>query len=287
MLSSLRPLLLVLSVSTLACVRTAPMPDVPDDQLADAPLPVAPRPLAQPAPRKFDAAAWVAEQRIATECEETAYALRRQAPNRAWLAMKACVELGRFRHGDKFVQIGVLVSHWADELTARPDGPRVVARVIANRGGDVEGDLLRFQDARVPIFNLAAAIAQPALYRGRLVMVHAKVSRINAEGDGAATLNLSEVSFRSVSNFRTRVAGGGSYFAGDARFTTIDNESNVTYPTGREGLGKIPQADPFMQPQREFVFLAKYEGNRPDDSGQQIAILTVLSYDAPTAYMVE
>jgi hypothetical protein len=286
MLRSFCPLLLLLALGPMACA-TARIQDVPDDQLGDATLPVAAKSVALPPPRKFDAAAWVSEQRIGTECEETAYALRRQAPNRAWLALKACVELGRFRHGERFVQIGLLISHWAEELSTRADGPRVVARVIANRGGDVEGDLLRFQDARVPIFNLAAAIAQPALYRGRLVMIHAKVSHINADGDGAATLNLSEVSFRSVSNFRTRVAAGGSYLAGWEHYTTIDNESNVTYRTGREGLGKIPQADPFMQPEREFVFLAKYEGNRPDDSGQQIAILTVLSYDVPTAYMVE
>ena len=37
---------------------------------------------------------------------------------------------------------------------------------------------------------------------------------------------------------------------------------NISNDTGREALGRLPKADPFLAPGRDFVILARFDGMR-------------------------
>src|SRR5207302_9073832 len=67
---------------------------------------------------------------------------------------------------------------WELDLQTRRDARRLVARVIALRGGDVEGDIPLAQKSRVPLFTLAAALRQPEVYKGRWVVMRAAVTEL-------------------------------------------------------------------------------------------------------------
>ena len=48
------------------------------------------------------------------------------------------------------------------------------------------------------------------------------------------------------------------------------------------------QADPFLEPGHDFVFLARFDGMRPaHDEEKPVAVLTIVGYYKPNALLVE
>lgn len=307
----------------LACASERPVPDA---------SPALPEPTAvaagssgpQPRQSTFNARVWVTWQETAVDCESSARALRQSNPQHAWEGLRACVEIGRFRRGP-FTQLNLLTSNWEDALRSRPDAARLVGQVIANRGGDVDGDISRLQSVRMPVFTLGAAMKQPDVYKGRLVIVRAKLVDVKSD-EKSATAMLAETSMRTAetvrgdvyvstysgsSNARGSGSGSGAYstdrsgsgrgsytYGGDSGYSSSGTSTygrgklgfeNVVQPTGLQALGKLPEADPFLEPNKEFVFVARFDGARPASAPNTspIAALSIFTYFPPGALLME
>src|SRR5947207_5985556 len=145
----------------------------------------------------FDPRAFAASQPSPWDCESAARRLRDTAPEQAWAALVACIERQGWPRGD-FTYLELITGgFWDQDLTTRPDAPKVMSRVIALRGGDVEGDIPLVQKSRVPLFTLAAALRQPDVYKGRWVLVRGALSEIRQDGNKAAAM-MRETSLRAT-----------------------------------------------------------------------------------------
>lgn len=300
-----------------------------DEGPGTAPTPITlPKPAPPPAvPGKgaaFDVKTWLTGFELARDCEAEANRMKAQNPDAAWMALRGCVEKQKFLRGP-FVALGTLSDHWADELAARPDAPRVVARMIANRGGDVSGDLPTLQQVRAPVFTLSAAISQPGVYKGRYVVMRATVKDIKAEGNEPPVFTLAEMSMRQSDSIRqdnvyisSTNSGASHQESGqlDAKYNTTNYGSgsgqlkaqtsgsrqghsetvtgagkrvyqNVLHETGLVALGKMAQVDPFLQPGNQFVVLARFDGTKASSEGQPLALVSIVAYFQPAALVVE
>ena len=259
------------------------------------------------------------------DCESSARAMRQSSAQHAWEALRACIEIGRFNRGP-FTQIALLTSYWDDELRARPDAARVVGQVIANRGGDVDGDISRLQRVRMPVFTLGAAMRQPDVYKGRYVILRARLFDVKMD-EKNATAMLAETSMKPAEGLRDSGdvyvssynrsgsstgsstgsgayqtdrygSGRGSYSSsGESGYNSSGSSTsgfakrfyeNVVHVTGRQALGKLPEADPFLEPNKEFVFVARFDGARPGNPPNgTMAALTIMTYFSPSALLLE
>jgi hypothetical protein len=275
------------------------------------PVATAPTKLA-PAPRSFDARSWVADYVNAAECETAARRMHNDDPEPGWEALKACVEKQYARGSFTYLNV-VTGGFWDEDLQTRPDAARLVARIIALRGGDVEGDLPAAQKCRAPVFSLAAALRQPDVYKGRWLVLRGSLADLRSEGNVHTAL-LNESALRSAE----REVKVGRRFknenesqhnsSGDVRSTrygdaaakgessssskstwsevrsTWDNEKVVT---GRQALGRLQQADPFLEPNKDFIFLARFDGVRSNDQGGEVAVISISSYFEPGPLLIE
>lgn len=308
-----------------ACASEKPVPDV-SPGAADASTTSANSSTGAAAPRQstFNAKVWVTWQETAVDCEASARALRQSNPQHAWEGLRACVEIGRFRRGP-FTQLNLLTAYWEEALRARPDAPRLVGQIIANRGGDVDGDISRLQSIRMPVFTLGAAMKQPEVYKGRYVIVRAKLVDVKMD-DKSATAMLAETSMRTAetvrgdfyvstysgsSNVRGSGSGSGAYstdryggghgsytYGGEGGYSSSGSSTygrgklgfeNVVQPTGLQALGKLPEADPFLEPNKEFIFVARFDGARPASAPNTtpVAALSIFTYFPPGALLME
>ncbi len=269
----------------------------------------------------FDAKQWAANIAFATDCEAAAFSMREQNRDEAWMAMRACVEKRRYARG-LLTQINTVVEHWSDDLTNRPDGPRVAARFIANRGGDAVGDVATMQRARIPLFTLPAAMAKPTVYKGRYLIFRAAVSDMRDDPNLPPLLTMAETSMTGAETVRNDYSFGiSSSGPGSATVNFGSNASlgpdalgpgvskdrslgvtasgstnvhfgklafnNATVVTGRIALGRLPEIDPFLEPGHELIVLARFDGVKPDDSGNKTAIVTMVAYFEPEKLMTE
>jgi hypothetical protein len=264
-------------------------------------------------PDPFDPKTFTAQYGNPAVCERQARRYLRSSPEDAWAALKSCVE------GTHFTQLQALLSpEWSQQLRSRPEGASVLARVVALRGGSVDGDLRLLHERRLPIFSLAAAIAQPDTYKGRYILVRAQVGDVRSEGE-KPTVWLVEHGLGSIATEQpvgvtrrkqksSTVSGslGGQTTFGDGQVggslskdettrteDTITHYDNVSTETGREALGRLAQADPFLAPGRDFVILARFDGMRTtsgsmdeDDDGPRIPVLSIVSYFIPHPLVV-
>lgn len=277
---------------------------------------------AAPAPREpavFRPRAFVASYPNPAECEAAARTLLTRSPDTAWAALQACVAHTRF------TSIRALLSaDWVDEVRTRPDAGPLLAQVIAHRGGSVAPDLALLHDARVPVFSLGAALSQPGVYRGRYVVLRARVTSIQGEA-AQPTVQLVESTLGNVgsdqqvgrkltatSNVSGTVQASGSYRnnaglsgsgSGRASFSgqkttdymvTERRYDNVVSETGVVALGRLAKADPFLVPGKEFIVLARFDGVRRtpgsgegEDAGPKVTpIVTVFNYFEPNPLVV-
>lgn len=274
-------------------------------------LTAAPPPAMHEAP--FDAKAWVADQVTAIECEAAARRIREVNAQQGWEALRACIEKTRFARG-AFTHLNLLTSGaWDEDLRSRPDAARLIAKVIALRGGDVEGDLPTAQKSRAAVFSLAAALRQPEVYKGRWLVLRGRVAEMRSEGN-ATTALLSESSLRSTaketpvglkfkSEQETSYSGSGEVKTtryGNAQGSMQSNSSsrssysqvktsweNEKFATGRQALGRLTQPDPFLEPNKDFVFLARFDGVRSNAEGEELALISIVNYFQPNALLVE
>src|SRR5438105_11494267 len=145
----------------------------------------------------FDPRAFAASQPSPWDCESAARRLRDMAPEQAWAALVACIERQGWPRGD-FTYLELITGgFWDQDLTTRPDAPKVIARIIASRGGDVEGDIPLVQKSRVPLFTLAAALRQPDVYKGSWVLLRGALSEIRREA-GKPDAIVGETSLRAT-----------------------------------------------------------------------------------------
>ncbi len=268
-------------------------------------------PARQPPP--FDPRAFAADQLTPAECETAARQLRPGSADQAWDALKACVERSRWPRGE-FTQLERLTGgFWDQDLQTRPDAPRLIAKIIALRGGDVEGDIPLAQKSRVPLFTLAAALRQPEVYKGRWVVLRGALSDLRQEGGKAAAL-VHETSLRATSrevqvgtmsriertsNTSARAEVQTTRFGnarGNAQVSSSDRTErsevvqkyeNERIETGRQAVGKLPQADPFLEPDKDFIFLGRFDGAKPGEGDQPVAVLSIAGYFPPNALLIQ
>jgi hypothetical protein len=273
-----------------------------------------PAPTAVPAPASFDAKGFVAGIETPADCEQSAREVRRSNPDQGWALLRACVEKPRFARGP-FVQLGLLTSGaWDEDLQNRPDAAVLVGRIIASRGGDVEGDLPALQKNRVPVFSLSAALRQPEVYKGRWVVLRGAMGELRSEGPLQAALIYEsslqgatremEVGPKYRSEYQSSVSGNAT--ANSSRYGSASASGNVTRQgsssqvkverrfenekrsTGRQALGRLAKPDPFLEPGQEFVFVGRFDGVRPAPEGETAAALvTLVGYFAPAALVVQ
>ena len=227
-----------------------------------------------------------------------------------WQALVACIQRPHWTHGE-FTQLDLLTSGaWDEELQTRPEAAALVARMIALRGGDVEGDLAQLQRLRLPLFTLAAAMKQPEVYKGRYLLLRGQLEELRTEG-AATTAILHETSLRATAHERdvgnrwhttdsTRFSSAHTFRNGSATSSSSGARSSETYATnlrydnekvdtGRVALGRLPRVDPFLEPQQEFLFLARFDALRASAAMDEkpVAVLTIVGYYRPNALVIE
>lgn len=290
------------------CATPRPPPEVEDTHSPDR-IPVQ----SELPPDTFNPSAFTAQYANPATCEREARRYLRSSRENAWAALKSCVE------GTHFTQLQALLSpEWSQELRSRPEAASVLARVVALRGGSVDGDLKLLHERKLPIFSLAAAIAQPDTYKGRYILIRAQVGDVRSEGE-KPTVWLVEQGLGSVGSEQrvgvmrrkdksSTTAGnlggqttlgsgqvGGTISKDESTRTedTVITYDNISTETGREALGRMAKADPFLSPGRDFVILARFDGMRTtsgsldeDDDGPRIPVLSIVSYFIPHPLVV-
>ena len=223
-------------------------------------------------------------------CEEAARNLQPLSRDKAWAVLMACVEKGNFTLISQLI-----AGPWDDDLRRRPDAPLLVAKLVASRGGDVVGDVAKFRSRKVPLFALESAVKQPEVYKGRLLVLRAAISDIRTQ-QGKTTVRLLEKGFTSYDKaYRAQTTGrqtdSHSDFWGDD-YRTKYRFFNEQRETGLEVLGRLAQADPFLEPGKDFVIVGRFDGMREtpgeeERAPESIAVLTVIGYFEPAAAIVE
>jgi len=261
-------------------------------------------PVAKPAPTRPLGDPRTFGSRYATpgQCEAAARRLLATSRDDAWTGLKSCVD------GMHFTLLGaVLDTVWAEELRVRPDAAQLLAQVVAKRGGSVDGELRLLHARKVPIFGLTAAVSQPEVYKGRYVLLRAQVADVRLEGD-KPTVWLVEQKLGSVEleypvGFSSRrdstilghsnVGGQVSSSQREQNSSTARRFDNISEETGREALGRLPKADPFLEPGKDFVVLARFDGIRVTSGGEdeeedapKLPVLTIVGYYAPHPLVV-
>jgi hypothetical protein len=264
-------------------------------------------------PDPFDPRTFPAQYANPTECERQARRHLRVSREDGWAALKSCVE------GTHFTQLQALLSpEWSQEIRSRPEAASLIARVVALRGGSVDGDLKLMHEQRLPIFSLASAMAQPDTYKGRYILVRAQVGDVRSQGEKptvwlveqglgsvaseqqVGVMRRKESSSTTAGNLGGQTTFGGGQVAGSLSKSettrtgdTVITYDNISTDTGREALGRLVKADPFLSPGRDFVILGRFDGMRTtsgamdeDDDGPRIPVLSIVSYYIPHPLVV-
>ena len=265
-------------------------PELVRGAASDAPLAVV---RSTRAPEPIDAVAYAAEFPTPAGCEGAARVVHQTQREDGWRILKACVKRGNFTE----LRSLVLSHAWDEELKTRPEAPELLTQIIAQRGGDTDGDTSLLHQDKVPLFSLADALSQPDVYRGRLLVIRAQASEVRVH-DGRATVLLSEhlhgshMAYAPVGpqrGFTSTSTGPGpgnvsTYheLAGNHARRLVDEDAE----TGREALGHMPTPDPFLRPDHDFIVLARFNGvgtrdDSGDDSHDSVALVDVITYVQP------
>ena len=62
---------------------------------------------------------------------------------------------------------------------------------------------------------------------------------------------------------------------------------NERIETGRQAVGKLPQADPFLEPDKDFLFLGRFDGVKPGEDDKPVALLSITGYFQPNALLIQ
>lgn len=239
-------------------------------------------------------------------CEEEARRLRKLSPDTGWAVLKACVAQGRFTLLSRLIGGG-----WDKDLQTRPEASVMLARVVANRGGDLEGDLAAIRKQRIPLFPLGPSVLHPDVYKGRLVLFRAQVKEVKLGQGKAATTRLAEYGLGGTSKYVdsderlvSRSAGAAAYqdssgysgvIAGASESQLLTQRrltGNELAETGLEAVAKMSEVDPFFEPGRQFVVLARLDGVRSEpgedpEESRKVALVSIVAYFEPSHSVIE
>jgi hypothetical protein len=257
-------LLLALLLIGCATERESVVEDPACCRETEAPAPAA-------APSSDDGRDFAARIEGPARCEREARALLPAAPEQAWRMLWGCVQTGHFTALRQ-----VLSGAWDRQLQTRADAPLLVARVIADRGGDVDGDLALVHGRRVPLFSLSQALAQPERFRGALVIVRARVSLHGVLSETRLVGQLQEIQLGPAE--RTVRRAPPPYNEDTRFFRTRPRGSNLDVVTGQRVLAVTD--DPFLDEGETQVVLGRFDGLRDGDAWP---VVSVLEHFAPSA----
>ncbi len=212
--------------------------------------------------------ALAAEASSAPACEQSARAAKLQAAERGWVALRACIERGTFSRGVFTDLRGLLGEAWEKQMQSRSDAGQLLAKVIALRGGDVEGDLELLQQHRVPLFSLLAAQEQPDAMHGRFLVLRARVGESVGAGLALRETSLHSRGRELAPRYQPPNRATGRY-------------TNVVQETGRGAIVRGAR-DPFLSRGKEFIFLARVDGVQ---DGQPA--LSLIAYFEPNPLLVD
>jgi hypothetical protein len=244
-------------------------------------------------PPPADPVAYAADFPTPAGCEAAARVVHHNDREQGWRILKACIAKGNFTE-----LRGMIQSHaWDHELQTRHEAPELLTQIIAARGGDTDGDVSLLHESKVPLFALSDALAQPDVYKGRLLVMRVQASEVRVR-NGAATALLTEHVHGShmiyapvglQDGFTSTTSGpgpGNTQHYHELRGTHARRLVDEDSETGREALGHMPAPDPFLRPDHDFIVLARFNGvTTKDDSGDDnrdsMALVDMLSYVQP------
>jgi len=302
----LRSALLTLVLVASSCATAPqPVPKLPAEEVFGQPPPP-PEP-----PSSMPAHLWAQQFPTPATCEAAARAMRADDAHAAWIRLKACVNRGGFN------LLYDLAEYWADDLRNRPDAGSVLAQVLAARGARLDADLQFLQERRIPLFDLSAALKQPNAFKGRYLVVAARVGDVREE-HGRTEMVLSEVTAqtdtqhvwvgpRAATQTSSSNRGDGAWgfpgthgpmFPSSGRGTLdsrgmgqsgyIETRAVDSFAdTGKELVLRLTKSDPFLGSDRPFVFLVRFDGTRVSDDAQtddaagdqlRTPVVTLISY---------
>ncbi|MBI1945251.1 MAG: hypothetical protein HYS27_06120 [Deltaproteobacteria bacterium] len=230
-------------------------------------------------------------------CELTARALRGHDRARGWAVLQHCIER------PDFTDLEALTSApWLEDVAASPDAARLLAHVIAARGGDVHHDLRLVRRARIPVFSLQAAIADPESYQGRYLLLLGTPKAGHQHG-GMRAVEIVETRIMAESEWvaagpRTTTQTATSMRRDDGNHAVPLNEDyrrsegprvevlhNVSVETGRGILVDVGD-DPFLEVGTDYVLLLRFDGTRDAVNGsvlEERPVATVVAYFEPAS----
>lgn len=233
-------------------------------------------------------------------CEETARAVYRKDPERAWQVMRECVKRNDF--GDLEILVEGM---WAEEMAHDKDAALLFAHVIAVRGGDVSADLKLLRRRKMPVYSLQAALAEPEAYAGRMVLLRGLARRGHGHGSGR-TFQLVETKVMAESEWvtapgTTRLSTrSGNQLADqngvDVKRGVVERNSkdatekvevlhNVTVETGLELTGRVDSDEPSLEPATDYVLVVRFDGIKDvtteEGEADEEASATVVGYFEP------
>lgn len=239
-------------------------------------------------------------------CEEEARRLRKLSPDTGWAVLKACVAQGRFTLLSRLIS-----GAWDKDLQTRPEASVLLARVVANRGGDLEGDLAAIRKQRIPLFPVGASVKSPDVYKGRLILFRAMLTEVKPGPGKAATVRLAEYGLGGTSKYvdsderhvgratsSSAYEGSNGYSGRSKRqgeWQTLTQRrltANELAETGLEVVARMAEVDPFFEPGRQFVVLARFDGARSEpgedpEAKRLVAMVSIVAYFEPSHAVIE
>jgi len=88
----------------------------------------------------------------------------------------------------------------------------------------------------------------------------------------------------------SRYSGNSQYSSGSrTEYSSVKQKfENERVETGRLALGRLARPDPFLEPEKDFLFLARFDGvNLSRDAEQPMALLSIAGYFQPNAFLVQ
>ena len=213
----------------------------------------------------FDPADVVFKNRHPVKCEQAARAVEAQDALNGWRVLWRCVEEG------VWPDLEVLNTRpWSEHITTRKDGPLLLARLLALRGGHVEADLEKLKPVCSQVVTLGAALKKPKTAKGKVVIFRGTVEEPVEMEDGeyfqfAETSLVTEVTAKNKWEADRMKQGSGKYVGYDGRYYGSynsygyngvrrgDADQNNKGRTGRVALIKQPKRVPNIQPNKEYL----------------------------------
>jgi hypothetical protein len=186
----------------------------------------------------------------ARDCANYASQLAQKDIERGWTLLSACA--GR----EDFTLLEVLASEpWLEKVKS-PAGATLAARVIANRGGDVYGDIKVLQQQKVSLWTLEQALEKPKVRVNSTLLVRGELAEMAPAEGGGVTLKIVE------NSWHTSVATGeedDTVMAVDEQNERLDGDvQGSPTPTGRTLFVSAGKLDPNVKTGQDWLLVVTF-----------------------------